>query len=337
VGARLIVQHRARSGTTDPVASPHRIEQDIRDGVAALTLVAPDEDLHATFVPSAGMVGCSLRHRGVELLGKTDHLAAYRARGATMGIPLLHPWANRLADHGYAFAGRDVVFPPHSPFLHYEQNDLPIHGIPGPVNPDWTITEEHADGAHARIGGRLEFSPSDDLLALFPFPHTVDVAVTLRGDTLTIHTTVLATGDVDVPVSFGYHPYLQLPDVPRAGWHVELPARRHLLLDAHSIPTGETEDDPPFAGPLADHAFDDAYDDLGGDEFVLAGGGRRVAVRFDSGYPVAQVFAPPDDDVVCFEPMTAPVNALRTHDGLPVLRPGESFAAQFSIAVTGRD
>ena len=42
----------------------------------------------------------SLTHRGEELLGQRGGLPAYRERGATFGIPLLHPWANRLDGDG---------------------------------------------------------------------------------------------------------------------------------------------------------------------------------------------------------------------------------------------
>ena len=36
----------------------------------------------------------------------------YAQRGKTMGIPLLHPWANRLSRAGYAAAGKEVTLPP---------------------------------------------------------------------------------------------------------------------------------------------------------------------------------------------------------------------------------
>ena len=56
--------------------------------------------------------------------------------------------------------------------------------------------------------------------------------------------------------------------------------------------------------------------------FALSGGDRRIEVHFDEGYPAAQVFAPGDDDVVCFEPMAAPTDALR-RGGYRVVQPGE--------------
>ena len=47
------------------------------------------------------------------------------------------------------------------------------------------------------------------------------------------------------------------------------------------------------------------------------------------------MYAPGDDDVVAYEPMTAPTNALMTGGSeLPMLEPGDDYRATFSIAVT---
>ena len=57
------------------------------------------------WVPSVGMVGVSLFGHGRELLGQLGGLDAYVARGSSFGIPLLHPWANRLSGWSYAVDG----------------------------------------------------------------------------------------------------------------------------------------------------------------------------------------------------------------------------------------
>src|SRR5438128_8578746 len=71
------------------------------DGIETVALVSSDGNLRAAFAPSAGMVCCSLCHRGEELLAQRDGVRAYAERGSTMGVPLLHPWANRLAGFTY--------------------------------------------------------------------------------------------------------------------------------------------------------------------------------------------------------------------------------------------
>jgi galactose mutarotase-like enzyme len=154
--------------------------------------------------------------------------------------------------------------------------------------------------------------------------------------TLAVATTVRATGDAAVPIAFGWHPYLRLPGVPRAEWEVEVPVREQLVLDASMLPTGARTPVEIAPGPLGARTFDDAYvAPPGGAPFALAGGGRRIELAFLEGYPYAQVFAPAADDVVAFEPMTAPTNAL-VDDGpqLPFAAPGETYTASFAITVT---
>ena len=83
-------------------------------------------DLSATFLPDLGMTGVSLRCRGREHLALPGGLAALRA-GATLGIPLLAPWANRLASRRYRAAGVDVDLDGLP--LGTDGNGLPIHGL----------------------------------------------------------------------------------------------------------------------------------------------------------------------------------------------------------------
>src|SRR6266516_1933595 len=86
---------------------------------AACTLTAGD--LEAVFLPSRGMIGASLRHRGAEILRRVDDLEAAAAKGSTAGIPLLHPWANRLAGSPYNAAAREGNLDPSSLLLHLDE------------------------------------------------------------------------------------------------------------------------------------------------------------------------------------------------------------------------
>src|SRR2546429_123896 len=65
-------------------------------------------DLEADFAPGAGMVCASLRPRGAELLGQRKGLNSYAESGSTMGVPLLYPWANRIAARRFEVLGRTV-------------------------------------------------------------------------------------------------------------------------------------------------------------------------------------------------------------------------------------
>jgi aldose 1-epimerase len=305
------------------------------DGFTALTIAAPGDDgLEAAFVPDTGMVGCSLRHRGEELLGQRGGLGAYVAERKTMGIPLLYPWANRLAAWRFPVAGREVVIDPEATPLRRDANGLPMHGLLSAVA-GWRVERHEPTADGAVLAARFAFAEDDTLMAAFPFAHELALEARVRGPALTIATTARATGATAVPIAFGFHPYLRLPGVAREDWEVEIPVRERLRLDPAMLPTGEREPVEVAPGRLGSRTFDDAYvAPPGGAAFALEGGGRRIELAFETGYPFAQVFAPAEDDVIAFEPMTAPANALVDAGlGLTLLAPGDSYRAAFSIRV----
>ncbi|UXA14134.1 aldose 1-epimerase [Mycobacterium sp. SMC-8] len=298
------------------------------DAFETVTLRDPSSPLTATYAPGAGMVGTSLSDDGVELLGQRRGLYAYVSNHKTMGIPILYPWANRLSSNGYGVDGAVVTLTPGTGGVRTDEHGVPIHGILAAYD-DWTVTTM----LESQLSAELDFAARPGLLASFPFPHLLTLDMTLRDRTLTVTTTVTATTGSRVPLCFGFHPYLQLPDVPRAQWQIETPPMRYRPVNAWGIPTGLMEDRPAHSETLGDTVIDDGYDEVApGSMFALSGGGRRIEVHFDEGFTAAQVFAPGNDDVVCFEPMAAPTDALRK-GGYREVRPGESAVARFRIKV----
>jgi aldose 1-epimerase len=298
------------------------------DGVTVLTLAAGE--LQASFAPHLGMAGVSLLDRGVELLDRRAGLTAYAQRGAVMGIPLLYPWANRLDAHEYTLDGHVVRLPPGPPLVHCDEHGLPIHGLLN-GSPHWHVTPDPFGPA---LVAKLDFGAHPDLLAAFPFPHEVTIRARLDPGGLEIATTVRPTGEAAVPVSFGFHPYLRLPGSDRATWRLSLPQRRHLTTDERGIPTGAGRAEPAESFAFGGRGFDDGYDRLPDRaSFGVSSRDRAITVTLERGYPAAQIFSPPGEQFICFEPMTAPTNALRSGVGLRRVAPGEDFTAVFRIDV----
>jgi aldose 1-epimerase len=293
---------------------------------SACVLVAGD--LEAVFLPAHGMLGASLRHKGVEILRRVEDLEAAAAKGSSAGIPFLHPWANRLSEPRYRVRGKEIVLDLASPLLHLDEHGLPMHGVPW-SKLRWVVTEARED----LLAARLDWF-TDDLLQLFPFRHRIELAATLRPDGLTLETTLLASSEDSVPVSFGFHPYFGFAEPSRAKWRLQLPAMRKLLLDSRGIPTGDEEPFGGFNAELGENSFDDGFTLM--EErttFSVAGAGCRISVDLLEGYRYAQVFAPKDKDYIALEPMTAPTSALTSGRGLRFVPPGERFRAAFRIRI----
>lgn len=293
-----------------------------------VTLHDPSSPLSATFVVNAGMVATSLCDDGVELLGQRRGLDAYVSTGRTMGIPILYPWANRLSGNSYPVDGGVVTLKPGTGGVRMDQHGVPIHGVLAAYS-GWKVTTR----LESRLTAELDYAGRPGLLASFPFPHTVTLDIELADRTLTVTTTITPISSSAVPLCFGFHPYLQIPEVPRPEWQIETPRMRHRPVNAWGIPTGESTEVAESTQQLGDKFFDDGYADVApGSVFAVSGGDRRIEVCFQEGYTAAQIFAPGDEDVICFEPMAAPTDALN-RGNYRRAEPGAPATTKFTITV----
>jgi aldose 1-epimerase len=285
-------------------------------------------DLVAVFRPEQGMLCTSLKHRGEEILRRLDEMDEALATGMSIGIPLNYPWANRLRGTRYDFDGKEVELDRASPWLMKDWNDIVIHGVP------WTKLEwQVLESSDRRLRSRLQWN-RPELLKVFPFEHEVEMTATVDGLGLSIETAVLATSGIRVPVSFGFHPYIGIPGLRRTQWELTLPAMEGIVLDERLLPVGERTALPAYEDRLADLDFDHGFAFVSpGASMSIAGNGRRVSIDFLENFPYAQIYAPPGHDYISLEPMTAPANALVSHEALPAVEPGGRFAATFRVRV----
>jgi len=297
------------------------------DSVAGLTLSAGPTTF--SVLPGAGMVGASLTHQGRSYLdfhGGTE--AVFNSH--TTGLPLLAPWANRLASSSYRVGSRTVDLSDVP--VHRDSNGLPIHGVMVGRS-GWQLVSVKGQPGSASMVVRFDAAADETVMAAFPFPHELVVGFTVTPGRLMVSTTLSATGRRAVPVSFGWHPYFRIPDSDRARVRLGIPARHRLVLDDRGVPTGEEHAEAASILRLGDADLDNAYR-LGRDrQLLLASGRRRLTVVFDGKYPYAQVYSPRGSDYVALEPMTASTNAL-CEGTTPMVAPGERFTARFVVSLT---
>jgi aldose 1-epimerase len=92
-----------------------------------------------------------------------------------MGIPLLHPWANRLAGFTYGAAPRVVELARDCPLIKLDENGLPIHGVIAGYLP-WQALESRPEDAGHSVRAQMRWD-TPELLATFPFPHVLELDV----------------------------------------------------------------------------------------------------------------------------------------------------------------
>jgi len=131
---------------------------------------------------------------------------------------------------------------------------------------------------------------------------------------------------------------------------VRLPARAVWTLNDKLIPTGATEPITTLAAEpenlrlganvRLDHVLGDLERGVDGlARFSVTGNSEKVDVFFGSNFSIAVVYAP-DRPFICFEPMTAPTNALALAargdaPAPPLVAPGQTWRGSYFIEPSG--
>ena len=311
------------------------------EGIETVRLSDPAHGMEVSLCPSAGNIAYDLRVRNQPILLSPPSLAAWKQKPSQLGIPFLGPWANRLDGDAYWANGKRYHLNPDVLEIRRDPNGLPIHGILLFAS-NWITEHLHADESAAESAAKLEFWRHPEWMAQFPFAHTVRMTHRLYGGSLEVRTSIENHSAEPMPLVIGFHPWYQIPAIPRDRWKIHLPVTRHFELSDKVIPTGKTEPvNFPDPTPLAGRQFDDVFGGVDSNaEFALEAEGRKVSVRFGPKFPIAIVYAPSTRDVVCFEPMTGLTDGFNlahqgVFQGLQSIPPGQSWTESFWIRPTG--
>jgi aldose 1-epimerase len=323
------------------VAQNYTVEKRTAGSIENIRLSDTAQGIEVSICPSIGNIAYDFRVRGNPILFSPPALGEWKKKPTQAGIPFLAPWANRLDGDAYWANGKRYLLNPEVIDIRRDANGLPIHGLLLFASA-WQVTALDADENAAAVTSRLEFWKHPEWMAQFPFAHTIEMTHRLAGGVLEVRTTIENHSAEPMPLVIGFHPWYQIPGVPRDRWKVHLPVSDHVLLSEKLIPTGETKPvDLPDSMPLAGRQLDDVFAGVDhSKEFVLESEGRKVSVRFGEKFPVAIVYAPPTRDVVCFEPMTGLTNGFNlAHEGLfknlQSVPPSATWTESFCIRPSG--
>jgi aldose 1-epimerase len=316
------------------------------DSIETIRLIDGASKTEVSIVPSIGNNSYEMTVNGKNVFWTAfSGLAEFKAKPALCGVPLLWPWANRIDQDAYYANGKKFLLNPALQNFRRDSNGQPIHGLLT-AWPAWEVTAAKADETAAQVTSRLEFWRYPELMAQFPFAHTIEMTYRLRHGVLEIETVIENHSTEPMPVAIGYHPYFQLHDAPRDEWKVHVAARDHVLLSSNLIPTGEFEPVSfPDAVSLRDKHLDDVFTNLvrdtnGRAEFSVQGKNEKVSVIYGPNYKVATIYAPRGRHFICFEPMAAITNAFNlAHAGvykqLQSVPPGRTWRESFWVRPSG--
>ena len=316
------------------------------DGLEVVQLADAAHKTELTVLPSVGNIAYRMMVNGKNALWDPyEKLSEMKAKPVQAGVPFLAPWANRLDQDAYYANGKKYRLNPDLANFRRDANQKPIHGLLG-FSPLWRVIELHADHRGASVTSRIEYWKYLDLMAQFPFAHTIEMTYRLVDGVVEVDTSLLNQSTEPMPVAIGYHPYFQVHDAPRDEWTVHVAAREKLTLSPQLIPTGErTPVQFSDSLTLKSVQLDDVFTNLipgadGRPQFSVQGTKEKVTVTYGPKYTVAVVYAPPGKGFICFEPMTGITNAFNlAHAGvykeLQSIPPGGRWRESFWISTSG--
>jgi aldose 1-epimerase len=249
---------------------------------------------------------------------------------------VLAPWPNRLGDGSYEWRGVRAQAALDEPEL-----GNAIHGLVRWM--PWRL-EAHAQNV-VTLACPLRPTPG------YPWCLDLRVEYRLRRDGMMVTTYAANPGDTGVPFGVGFHPYLTVGGERIDTAHLRLPATRRLVVDARSLPTGESQ---PVSGTELDFTspraigpsrLDTAFTDLERDSGGLATASlvdpiteRRMELWVDEHFRYLMAYT--GDSIgdtalrrtaIAVEPMTCPPDAFRSQRDLIVLEPGEHWEGAWGL------
>ncbi len=317
------------------------------DGVEVVRLSDASHRTGVSIAASIGNIAYEMKVNGKNVFYVPfQSLGEFKNKPTLAGNPLLAPWANRIDQLSYYANGEKYLLNPDLKNLVFLYGGgIPNHGLVA-FSQHWKISKLEADNRSAWVTSRLEFWRFPELMAQFPFAHTIEMTYRLASGVLEVETALENHSAEPMPVAIGYHTYYQLDDAPREQWKVHIPAREHLLVSKQLLPTGESKP-MDLADPvtLADLHLDDLFTGLnrGGDgraEFSVQGDKEKITVYYGPKFMATDVYAPRGRSFICFEPMAAITNAFNlAHSGayreLQSIPPGGQWRESFWIAPSG--
>jgi aldose 1-epimerase len=317
-------------------------------GVPIIRLSDSASGVEVSILPSLGNRAYQMKVRGKDILYyPPGDLCEHSKSPSLGGIPFLAPWADLLDEPAFWANGKRYAF---NMNLGNVRGEMPIHGLLTD-SPLWQTTEVVADDHSAHVTSKLEFWKYPDFIAQWPFAHQYEMTYSLADGVLEVKLALTNLSTDPMPVAIGFHPYCQIPDIPRDEWVVHLPARSHAVADDRQIPTGEMRPlDVPNPLLLRGQTLDDGFTDLERDaeglaHFRIESGGKTVETLFGPKYTVATIYLPapgPGEtrEFICIEPLTAIINGVNLvrqgkYSDLQTVPAGGKWLESFWIRASG--
>ncbi len=224
------------------------------------------------------------------------------------GIPVLFPICGNLPDNIFYYDDRQYSLKQHG-----FARDLP-----------WKVLGQSTDKSAKII---LSLKSNSETLAVYPFEFELIFSYELQGNKLIINQSYENKSTVEIPLSFGFHPYFYCEDKNQLS--LDFPAQEYQSKTGDKIHA--------FDGKLDYNVpeIDIAFTKLAGQTASFSDRKRnlKIDLNYSDDFSTLVFWTVKDKNYICVEPWSSPRNSINTGKQLKYLKPQEIGHAIFTIEI----
>ncbi len=225
------------------------------------------------------------------------------------GIPILFPICGNLPDNIFYYKG--------------EKYNLKQHGFARDL--PWTVLGQSTGESAKMI---ICLKSNEETLEVYPFEFELVFSYEIQGNKLIINQSYENKSQVEMPISFGFHPYFACGDKNKID--LDFPA------EEYQSKTGEQTH--PFNGQL-DYNVDEidiAFTKVKAQKASFTDHDRdlKVTLTYSDCFSTLVFWMLKEKNYICVEPWSSPRNSINTGEKLIVLPPNEVYEAEFTLEVS---
>lgn len=235
----------------------------------------------------------------------------------------LFPWGNRVRDGKYSFQGADYQLS-----INEIGFNNAIHGFASFAT--FEVIKEEVNEVEAILTLRYAYKGTQ---FGFPFPFVLDIQHIFSSDEgLEINYTIKNTGEKDMPMVLGWHPYFKIEGETADDWQIDFPATHQYKSDNQMISAAKVEVDFKGVIELKGRTLDAVFvvEPSSKIEAKLHSPHKNMTINvwqegLKGGFAFMVVYIPSARDCIAIEPMTGNTDAFNSGDGLLTLEAGKTF------------
>lgn len=241
----------------------------------------------------------------------------------TYASSILFPFANRIKDGKYAFAGKDFQFP-----INVTEENNALHGLV--FDKTFNLIESDKDEKFAKIV--LEYE-EDKQSTGFPFTYKLQLIYTFMEDKMDLEMKIKNTSSSSFPFTVGWHPYFCTSNLDDS--NLKFSAKKQMLLDNRNITIDSKTIDSSISIDIENNQFDDCWE-LKTDEVIFTTPDYKLIFNATGNNNFLQVYTPPKKNTIAIEQTTGVSDSFNNKIGLATLLSNETYQITWSLLLENK-